>query len=123
MRGSCVVVDVISSFGRLQTAELLDQARWMAHDGVEIVRGIVVDEAEGNLDAVGFQLVATGSQQNSRHSAADGGGAEPSCQPGRWHLLSGVTNGAGALVHASAALPCQGLVRASSVLADPSQQR
>ena len=53
------VVDVISSFVRLQPAEPLDQARWMAHNEVEIVGGIVVDKAEGNLDTIGFQLIAT----------------------------------------------------------------
>ena len=72
MHGSCVVVDVIGSLAMSKQLNPLDQARWMAHDGVEIVRGIVVDEAKGYFDAVGVQPVAARSQRDSRHSAAGG---------------------------------------------------
>ena len=42
----------------------------MPHDGVEVVGRVVVHEAEGNLDRIGVQPIATGRQRDARHPAA-----------------------------------------------------
>ena len=73
MHGSCVVVDVIGSLAISKQLNPLDQARWMAHDGVEIVCGIVVDEAKGYFDAVGVQPVTASRQRNARRPGGRGG--------------------------------------------------
>ena len=69
VHGSSVVVDVISSLAVCKQLNPFDQARRVPHDGVEIVGRIVVHEAEGNLDRVGVQPIASSRQRNARHPA------------------------------------------------------
>ena len=64
-----IVVDVVASLTVSKKLDSLDQARWVAHDRVEIIRRIVVHEAESYLDRVGVQPVAASRQRNARHPA------------------------------------------------------
>ena len=50
----------------------LDQACWVAHERVEVVGGIVVDEAEGYLDALGVDEIGAGGQGNAGHAGSCG---------------------------------------------------
>ena len=64
-----VIINIVASLSISKKLDSLDQARWVAHDGVEIIRRIVAHEAEGYLDRVGVQPVASGRQRNARHPA------------------------------------------------------
>ena len=72
MHRPCVVIDVISALAVSKELDSLDQACWVPHDGAEVVRGVVVDEAESYLDAVGVQKVAACRQRDACHPAAGG---------------------------------------------------
>ena len=69
----CVIVNVICALPVGKQLDALDQARWVPHDGVEVVGRIIVHEAEGNLDRVGVQPVAPCRQRNARDPAGRGG--------------------------------------------------
>ena len=67
-----VLTDFIDPLPVSKQLDSLDQACWVAHERVEVVGGIVVDEAEGYLDALGVDEIGAGGQGNAGHAGSCG---------------------------------------------------
>ena len=81
-----VLTDVIGPLPVGKQLDSLDQACWVAHKRVEVVGGIVVDEAEGHLDALGVDEIGAGGQGNAGHAGSCGRDRAQ----GAWEILNGV---------------------------------
>ena len=83
VHGSAVVVDVVCSLAIGEKLDSFDQAGRVAHDGVVVVGGVVVDEAKGYLDALRVDKIRARSQGHANNSRCRGrDGAE-----GAWEIL------------------------------------
>ena len=83
VHGSAVVVDVVCALAVGEKLDSFDQAGGVSHDGVKVVGGVVVDEAESYLDAFGVDKIRARRQGNANNSRGRGrDGAE-----GAWEIL------------------------------------
>ena len=88
VHASAVIVDVVRALAVGEELDSLDQAGGMPHDGVEVVGGVAVDEAESHLDALGVDEIGARGQGHANHARRRGrDGAEGAREV--LHILAG----------------------------------